>query len=54
MLFDVDGTLFDYAASEEAGLLAHLAAEPPGRVLEVPPGPWRLARTLAALSGLSE
>lgn len=31
MLFDVDGTLFDYAASEEAGLLAHLAAEPLGR-----------------------
>lgn len=28
VLFDVDGTLFDYAASEEAGLLAHLAAEP--------------------------
>ncbi|BBB01219.1 putative hydrolase [Actinacidiphila reveromycinica] len=28
VLFDVDGTLFDYAAAEAAGLRAHLGAEP--------------------------
>lgn len=35
-LFDVDDTLFDYSASERAGVLKHLAAE---RLLELFPSP---------------